>query len=320
MRVSILAIAFFPPFRAFCSASSTLFWQSFTWASRSFLSLSRAIASSCSCLSSSANLAASTMARWALSSDMPASPTISSRSWLMEPISCSHFILAPQIAWFVHVWSLWLHHAAVAISLFQQGPCLLEGVLVCIRTAVGGDQVGRGNCLGTALLLKPLLDVPDIALDQADVALALRVGSIGVLKGNSKVDDIRVQLLLHAKSLYLALGLCLKGHLHALNGLAKVLPGGGKLLLLLGNPPLDLLLHLRKLQRGPENLVFLLFKSSLCFRQSSLQLKFLSLQTLPDFVNLMDGAAALADLVHDVLDLVGEHLVFSADFLELESH
>merc|ERR1719175_183000 len=148
-----------------------------------------------------------------------------------------------------------LHHATVAISLFQQGPCLLQGVLVCICTTVRRNKVVRGNSLGAALLLKPLLDVPDVALDQTDVALALRVGSIGVLKGNSKVNDVRIELLLHAKSLHLALGLCLKGHLHAFNGLAKVLPGGGKLLLLLGNSSLDLLLHLGQLKCGPENLV-----------------------------------------------------------------
>merc|ERR1719295_392608 len=198
------------------------------------------------------------------------------------------------------------------------GPCLLQGVLVCICTTVRRNKVVRGNGLRAALLLKPLLDVPDVALDQTDVALALRVGSIGVLKGNSKVNDVRVELLLHAKSLHLALGLCLKGHLHAFNGLAKVLPSGGKLLLLLGNSSLDLLLHLGQLKRGPENLVLLLLESSLSLRECSLKLKLLSLQTLPDFVNLMDGAAALADLVHDVLDLVGEHLVLSTDFLQLQ--
>merc|ERR1712198_725021 len=113
------------------------------------------------------------------------------------------------------------------------GASLVAQALVCICTTVRSNKVVRGNGLGAALLLKPLLDVPDIALDQADVALALRVGSIGVLKGNSKVNDVRVELLLHAKSLHLALGLCLKGHLHAFNGLAKVLPSGGKLPLLL---------------------------------------------------------------------------------------
>ena len=44
------------PFKALVSASSTLVWASFVWASSSFLSLSRIIAVSCSQRSSSASL------------------------------------------------------------------------------------------------------------------------------------------------------------------------------------------------------------------------------------------------------------------------
>ena len=145
------------------------------------------------------------------------------------------------------------------------------------------------------------------------MALALGVGSVGVLEGNSEVDNIGVELLLHAKSLNLALGLSLQGHLHALDGLAEVLPGGGELLLLLGNPPFDLLLDLSQLERGAKDLVLLLLKSSLSLGEGGLQLHLLSLEPLPDFVDLVDGAATLADLVHDVLDLVREILVFSPE-------
>merc|ERR1719336_2285530 len=52
--------------------------------------------------------------------------------------------------------------------------------------------------------------------------------------------------------------------------------------------------------------------------QSGLRLHLLSLQPLADFVNLVDGAASLADLVHDVLDLVGQSLVLPADLVQLE--
>merc|ERR1719336_75916 len=52
--------------------------------------------------------------------------------------------------------------------------------------------------------------------------------------------------------------------------------------------------------------------------QSGLQLHLLSLQPLADFVNLVDGAASLADLVHDVLDLIGQGLVLPADLVQLE--
>merc|ERR1719220_1109993 len=39
----------------------------------------------------------------------------------------------------------------------------------------------------------------------------------------------------------------------------------------------------------------------------------LSIHASADFVNLVDGAASLADLVHDVLDLVAQSLVLPAD-------
>merc|ERR1719336_3771206 len=52
--------------------------------------------------------------------------------------------------------------------------------------------------------------------------------------------------------------------------------------------------------------------------QSGLRLHLLSFQPLADFVNLVDGAASLADLVHDVLDLVGQGLVLPADLVQLE--
>merc|ERR1719322_670495 len=61
MRVSILIMAFLPPFRAETSASSARVAASLHWASSSFLSFSRFMASSCSQRSSSARRAASTM-------------------------------------------------------------------------------------------------------------------------------------------------------------------------------------------------------------------------------------------------------------------
>merc|ERR1719158_254108 len=66
------------------------------------------------------------------------------------------------------------------------------------------------------------------------------------------------------------------------------------------------------------HLVLLLLKGGLGLLQGRLKLQLLGLKALPDFVNLVDGASALADLVHDVLDLVGESLVLPADFLQLK--
>ena len=150
-------------------------------------------------------------------------------------------------------------------------------------------------------------------------ALGLYSASIGIFKSKVEFTNISLELLLHAKSLDLALGLGLKSHLHALDGLAEVLPGGGELLLLLGDPPLDLLLHLGQLEGGAQHLVLLLLKSSLSLTEGSLQLHLLGLQALPDLVDLVDGAAALADLVHDVFDLVAQGLVLSANLFQLEN-
>ena len=38
----------------------------------------------------------------------------------------------------------------------------------------------------------------------------------------------------------------------------------------------------------------------------------------PHFVNLMDGASALADLVHDILDLIGKAFVLTTNFIQLK--
>merc|ERR1719468_1342903 len=68
------------------------------------------------------------------------------------------------------------------------------------------------------------------------------------------------------------------------------------------------------------HLITLIFSCSraLGLGQGSLELHLLSLEPLPDFVNLVDGAASLADLVHDVLDLVAQGLVLPADLVQLQ--
>merc|ERR1711872_798567 len=216
MRVSILIMAFLPPFRALTSASSARVAASLHWASSSFLSFSRFMASSCSQRSSSARRAASTM-----------------------------------------------------------------GVLL-------------------------------------DGGLGLSVASNGVLKSQTKVSSVSLELLLHPESLSLALGLGLKGNLHGVEGLGLSLLDEDELLLLLGKAALDLLPDGVELQLTPQHLVLLLLEGGLGLLQGRLELHLLGLKALPDFVNLVDGASTLADLVHDVLDLVGESLVLPADLLQLE--
>merc|ERR1719201_1829958 len=183
----------------------------------------------------------------------------------------------------VGVSKLLLHHASGTVCLLQQSAGLLQSILVGVALAVSDDQ-----------------------------------SVVGLLQVALKVQDISLQLLLHPQSLSLALGLSLNSGLHVLKALAHVLLGGGEFLLLLGNPALDLLPHLSELQLSTEDLVLLLLKSSLGLAEGGLQLHLLGLKALADFVNLVDGASTLADLVHDVLDLIGEVLVLPPDFVKLE--
>merc|ERR1719382_1446078 len=74
---------------------------------------------------------------------------------------------------FVGVSKLLLNHATITVGLLKQGSCLLQSILVGIGAPVSRDEAVSGGGLGTALLLKPLLHTTDVALDQADVALAL---------------------------------------------------------------------------------------------------------------------------------------------------
>merc|ERR1711962_1738306 len=142
--------------------------------------------------------------------------------------------------------------------------------------------------------------------------------SNGMLKSQAKVSSVSLELLLHPESLSLALGLSLKGHLHGVEGLGLGLLDEDELLLLLGKTALDLLPDGVELQLAPQHLVLLLLKGGLGLLQGGLELHLLGLKALPDFVNLVDGASTLADLVHDILDLVGEGLVLPADLLQLE--
>merc|ERR1719445_1571204 len=155
-------------------------------------------------------------------------------------------------------------------------------------------------------------------LVRLDGPLGVGVGGVGTLQVALQIQDVGLQLLLHPESLSLSLGLGLHSRLHVLDGLGHVLLGGEELLVLLSHPPVDLLPDLGELQLAPQHLVLLLLQGTLGLGQGSLQLHLLSLHTLTDFVNLVDGAASLADLVHDVLDLVGESLVLAPDLIQLE--
>merc|ERR1719270_2065009 len=92
-----------------------------------------------------------------------------------------------------------------------------------------------------------------------------------------------------------------------------------KLLVLLSDSSLNLGLDLGQLHLTSQDLVLLLLQGGLSLLQGRLELHLLGLESLADFVNLVDGATSLSDLVHDVLDLVGQGLVLTSDLLKLEN-
>merc|ERR1719336_96931 len=209
----------------------------------------------------------------------------------------------------VGVLELLLHHTAGTVSLLQESAGLLKSVLVGVCSALSIDQFVMSTLLGSLLILKLRLGLSQVQLVSLDGSLGVSIGSIGTLQVTLQVKNISLELLLHSESLSLSLALSLNSRLHVLNTLGHVLLGSHKLFILFCHAALDFLSDLGQLQLASQDLVFLLLQSSLSLRQSSFQLHLLSLESLADFVNLVDGASSLADLVHDVLDLIGQGLV-----------
>merc|ERR1719346_973767 len=141
-----------------------------------------------------------------------------------------------------------------------------------------------------------------------------------MVKSNLHLIDVTFVLLLDSEGLLLCSGLSLKRSLHGVQGALVVLPGVLKLLLLLLDPPVNLLAHLGHLQLSSQHLVLLLLQSGLNLLQSLLELLLLDLQLPPGLVQLMHGAAALAQLVQQVLDLLGQVLVLPPDGVQVLQH
>merc|ERR1719348_2966353 len=182
----------------------------------------------------------------------------------------------------VGVSELLLSSTTLAVGSLKKSASLLKTVGNSSGPAVGGDLGVSSGRLGGGLLVN------------LDLGVA------------------------HLEGVLLDGGLGLKSHLHGVEGLGLGLLDEDELLLLLGKAALDLLPDGVELQLAPQPLVLLLLEGGLGLLQGGLQLHLLGLKALPDFVNLVDGASTLADLVHDVLDLVGESLVLPADLLQLE--
>ena len=90
------------------------------------------------------------------------------------------------------------------------------------------------------------------------------------------------------------------------------LPSVVELLFLLGNLAVNLLPHLAKLQGGPQHLVLLCLQRAFGLLQALLQLLLLSLKPPPLFVQFVNGASTVSELVQQILDFVGEVLRISS--------
>merc|ERR1740123_1759921 len=204
-----------------------------------------------------------------------------------------------------------------AVSGVQESPGLLHLALQGV-----GPALGQAGLLGHLLadpagLLVGALGLPQLALVALDGLDGLVVGLVGVVQGNLVLVDVGLQLLLDPQALGLGALLALQGSLEGLHGTTVVLTGVVELLLLLGNPAVNLLLHLSQLQLGAEHLVLLGLQGGLGLLQGGLQLLLLALKSAALFVQLVDGTASISQLVEEILDLVSEVLVLTADNVQL---
>merc|ERR1740129_371242 len=196
------------------------------------------------------------------------------------------------------------------LSGVKESPGLLNLTLEGV-----GPAVSEAGLLGhllphAASLLVGTLGLTVLALVSLDGLQGLVVGLVSVVQSNLELIDVRLELLLDPETLGLVALLSLKGSLEGLHGTAVVLASVVELLLLLGDLPVDLLLDLSKLKLGPQHLVLLSL-------QSSLELLLLGLEPPALFVQLVDGAASIAKLVKEILDLISEVLVLAADNVQL---
>merc|ERR1712073_277176 len=124
--------------------------------------------------------------------------------------SSDGLVLASQVReLLVGVRQLLLSHATSPVSLFQKSPGLLQSILDGVSLALSGNKVVPGDLLGTLLLLQLRLSVTDLVVVLLNGLLGLLVGSVGMLQRSFKLSNVSLQLLLHAKSLSLALALTL---------------------------------------------------------------------------------------------------------------
>merc|ERR1719474_2302139 len=184
---------------------------------------------------------------------------------------------------------------------------------------LGGEHVAAtlGHVVGLTSLLDSGLQLLDVGQVFLDLLHGLGVGAVGMVERDLQLVDVSLELLLHAKSLLLGLGLNLERSLHGFEGTGVVLAGVLEFLLLLGETAVDLLADLGELKLSADNLGLLLLESRFSLLEGSLELLLLHFETATSFVELVDGFAALTKLVGEVVDLIGEKLVLALESFDV---
>merc|ERR1711970_802329 len=267
MRVSILIMAFLPPFRALTSASSALWPASLHWASSSFLSFSKFMARSCSWRNSSARRAASTMARAALSLDSLASLVISSRSAFSWLSSASSFLLAAVMFW------LTLFRSA-RVSLVSASSC---SALRRWRSAVSRRARASSRPLATAAAF---LSAATLASEATDLAR----DSSSTLTWASRTCRAYFLMVVWVSAF----------------------------------PAIACSRAMPRSAASPSSFFFILKASALLLVSVSRATCIESRALDCAFLIRRNSSSFSADLVHNILNLIGQGLVLPSDLLQLE--
>merc|ERR1719418_527255 len=189
------------------------------------------------------------------------------------------------------------------VSRIKKSTSFFKLALKSIGTTISQTSLLSNLTMLTSFLLIKTLNITKLSLIPLDGLVSLSISLVGMIKGNFKFVDVRLKLLLDAKSLSLGTRLCLQRSLQGVHSAHVVFAGVVKLLLLLLDLAINFLANLSKFQLSPQDLVLLLLKSSLSFFKSSLELFLLNLKTTPLFVKLMDRAASISKLVKKILVL-----------------
>merc|ERR1712107_543656 len=229
MRVSILIMAFLPPFRALTSASSARVAASLHWASKLLVLLQvhgeLLLATELIGETGSVHHGASSLVlrEPSLVGHLVQVSVELSKLTLKLPLGGSDGLVdvGEVSQGLVGVSEPLLSSTALAVSSLKKSTSLLK-------------TVGSSSRLGGGLLVHLDLSVTHLEGVLLYGGLGLSVASNSMLKSQAKVSSVSLKLLLHPESLSLALGLGLKSHLHGVKSLGLGLLDEDELLLLLG--------------------------------------------------------------------------------------